>query len=87
MKIIIHGEIRRPMGYTLMNIKMAKFRDQFCARYSRKSAKSVTDDIKACNLKKVKKAVNDALDKKRVQRETNINLTGVIKGKHKRRGY
>ena len=54
---------------------MIKFSEQFTARYTRESAKKLTKEIK------------DANDRKRVQRETDINLTGVIKGKHKRRGY
>ena len=75
------------MGEWSIYIKMTKFKDQFCARYSRNTAKSMTEDIKACNSKKLKKAVNDALDKKRVKRETDLNLTDVLKGKYMRRGY
>ena len=52
-----------------------RFRDQFLARYSRESAKKLTKEI------------NDAIDRKRVQKETDLNPKDVIKGKHKRRGY
>jgi len=52
-----------------------RFRDQFLARYSRESARKLTKEI------------NDASDKKRVQREIDKALSETVAGKHKRRGY
>jgi len=54
---------------------MGKFRDQFCARYSRDSAKKLTKEIK------------DDLNRKMLQKEADLNLSQVIQGKYKRRGY
>lgn len=53
---------------------MSKYRHEFCEKF--KDTNSV---------KKLTKEIKDALDKKRVQREVDLNITGVCKGKYKRR--